>query len=64
MRRMIERAGFQDVGIRTESGCSMEALSNDPTASAMMSSFDLSREEAEEAIRSVISVIVEGTKPA
>ncbi|MCJ2556149.1 MAG: arsenite methyltransferase [Candidatus Thermoplasmatota archaeon] len=60
---LIERAGFQDVSIRTESSCSMEVLSNDPTVSAMMSSFDLSREEAEEAIRSVISVIVEGTKP-
>ncbi|MCK4949144.1 MAG: arsenite methyltransferase [Thermoplasmata archaeon] len=61
---LIEQAGFQDVRIRTESGCSMEVLSNDPTVSAMMSNFNLSREEAEEAIGSVISVIVEGTRPA
>ncbi|MCK4366530.1 MAG: arsenite methyltransferase [Thermoplasmata archaeon] len=60
---LIEQAGFQDVSIRTESGCSTDVLSNDPTVSDMMSNFNLSREEAEESIRSVISVIIEGTKP-
>ncbi|MFQ6106036.1 MAG: arsenite methyltransferase [Thermoplasmata archaeon] len=60
---LIEQVGFRDVSIRKESGCSVEVLSNDPTVIAMMKSFDVSRAEAEEVIRSVISVIVEGTKP-
>ncbi|MFQ5909141.1 MAG: arsenite methyltransferase [Thermoplasmata archaeon] len=61
---LIRHAGFQDVSVRGESSCSTDCMSNDPSVYALMKSFDISREEAENAISSVISAMVEGTKPA
>lgn len=60
---LIGKAGFEDVTVRRESPSPPESMANDPTVNAMMRSFDISREEADHVIRSVISVVVEGTKP-
>jgi ubiquinone/menaquinone biosynthesis C-methylase UbiE len=60
---LIEKAGFSDIGISKESGCSTDMMSNDPTVKAMMRDFEISQAEAEEVVTSFVSVAVEATKP-
>jgi ubiquinone/menaquinone biosynthesis C-methylase UbiE len=60
---LIKRAGFRDVSIQNESSSSTDWMPNDPTVNAMMRSFEISREEAEDVICSILSIVVEGTKP-
>jgi SAM-dependent methyltransferase len=60
---LIEKAGFGDITISKESGCSTETMSNDPTVKAMTRDFNITQQEAEEVISSFVSVAVEARKP-
>lgn len=60
---LIKMAGFREVVIIDKSGCTVETAANDPTVQAMMRSFNLSEEEAQDVLQSVISVTVEARKP-
>ena len=60
----IERAGFDEVKImQDEKSFSMDCMSNDPTAKAIMESFKISHEQLKEISVSVMSIRVYGLKP-
>ncbi|MGB9597355.1 MAG: arsenite methyltransferase [Candidatus Poribacteria bacterium] len=59
---IIRSVGFHNVKIVNEAPISFEIISNDPTAQAIIKDLDLSPREAEEAIKSAISINVYAEK--
>jgi len=59
----IESAGFQDVRVADETGIAVDSLDNDPIATSIASSLDLTPEKIRDLASSIISIRVSGIKP-
>ncbi|VVB88046.1 Putative arsenite methyltransferase [uncultured archaeon] len=59
----IWNAGFNDVRIIDETHFPVELMTNDPTAKAFISNFNIPVEAVKEIAESIVSVKVHGTKP-
>jgi len=62
--RVIRKAGFHKVKIIDETVFPIECMVNDPTAEAVISQMGLSMEEIKDIASSVVSIRVQGRKPA
>ena len=60
---LITNAGFHDVKIIDGTSFSIECMANDPTAKAVIESFNIPYEQVKEVGSSVMSVKVSGVKP-
>ncbi len=61
--KLIDAAGFQDVGILDETSFPIECMANDPTAKAIIADLKIPVEKAKEVAGSVTSIKVRGVKP-
>jgi SAM-dependent methyltransferase len=59
----IEAAGFQDVRVADETGIAIDSLDNDPIASSIAESLELTPEGIRDLASSIISIKVSGIKP-
>ncbi len=59
----IEAAGFRDVSIIDETPFPIDCIVNDPTAKALIESFNISPELIREVASSILSIKVNGVKP-
>jgi len=61
---VIREAGFHEVKVIGETSFPIECLANDPTAKAIISELSISSEEIKDIANSVLSIKVQGIKPA
>jgi arsenite methyltransferase len=59
----IEAAGFQDVRVADETGIAVDSLDNDPIASSIAESLELTPKKMQDLASSIISIRVSGIKP-
>lgn len=62
--RAMEEAGFRQVRVLEQTGFSIEHLAHDPTVAAVAESLNLSPDELSRIGKAVLSIRVEGYKPA
>ncbi len=59
----IKRAGFADVNILSEKAFPVDSIINDPTAKTVIEELDITREEVEDVMGSVVSIHAQAIKP-
>jgi len=61
--KIIKKVGFGKIEIKNETSMGFESLANDPTAQAFMKQFKLSSKQANDILRSIVSINLSAIKP-
>lgn len=61
---IIKKVGFGKIEIKQETSIGFESLANDPTAQAFVKQFKISSQQANEILRSIVSINLSAFKPS